>query len=143
MDWNWKRIPAEYLITSVKLCRGGKLSKRNGFLHVMKGRIEGLGVGTPARALQVGRIARGSVELEQKQDYAGAVRVECAPNGAGIQWIGGPGNTIRRFDAGRFDPAGYVGCGFQVRPLSLITARMGAVFFVSHGHPQHCGGRPS
>ena len=49
MDWNWKRIPAEYLVTNVKLCRGGKLSKRNGFLHVMKGRIEGLGVGSPTR----------------------------------------------------------------------------------------------
>ncbi len=49
MDWNWKRIPAEYLVTNVKLCRGGKLSKRSGFLHVMKGRIEGLGVGSPAR----------------------------------------------------------------------------------------------
>jgi dihydroorotase len=49
MEWNWNRIPAEYLVTGVRLCRGGKLSKRNGFLHVMKGRIEGLGVGAPAR----------------------------------------------------------------------------------------------
>ncbi|MBU0741457.1 dihydroorotase [bacterium] len=49
MEWNWKRIPAEYLVTNVRLCRGGKLSKRSGFLHVMKGRVEGLGVGSPAR----------------------------------------------------------------------------------------------
>jgi len=49
MKWNWNRIPAEYLVTNVKLCRGGKLSRRNGFLHVMKGRIEGLGVGAPTR----------------------------------------------------------------------------------------------
>lgn len=49
MDWNWKRIPAEYLVTNVKLCRGGKLSRRKGFIHVQKGRVEGLGVGDPTR----------------------------------------------------------------------------------------------
>ncbi len=49
MDWNWNRIPAEYLVTNVMLCRGGKLSKRKGFLHVKKGRVEGLGVGSPKR----------------------------------------------------------------------------------------------
>ena len=48
-EWNWQRIPAEYLVTNVRLCRGGKLARRRGFLHVRKGRVEGLGVGTPAR----------------------------------------------------------------------------------------------
>ena len=48
MQWSWKRIPAEYLVTNVKLCRNGKLGKRNSFLHVRKGRIEGIGVGTPS-----------------------------------------------------------------------------------------------
>lgn len=47
MDWNWSRIPGEFLVTNVLLCRGGTLSKRKGFLHVKKGRVEGLGVGTP------------------------------------------------------------------------------------------------
>ena len=48
MEWSWKRIPAEYLVTNVKLCRNGKLGKRKSFLHVNKGRIEGMGVGTPS-----------------------------------------------------------------------------------------------
>ena len=47
MQWSWQRIPAEYLVTNVKLCRAGKLGKRKGYLHVRKGRIEGLGVGSP------------------------------------------------------------------------------------------------
>ncbi|MGD9547671.1 MAG: dihydroorotase [Candidatus Krumholzibacteriia bacterium] len=47
MDWSWKRIPAEFLVTNVRLCTQGKLGKRKGFLHVRKGRIEGLGVGSP------------------------------------------------------------------------------------------------
>ncbi len=49
MDWNWNRIPAEYLVTNVKLARDGKLSKRKGFIHVMKGRVEAVGVGEPNR----------------------------------------------------------------------------------------------
>ena len=47
MEWSWQRIPAEFLVTGVKLCRQGNLGKRRGFLHVRKGRIEGLGVGVP------------------------------------------------------------------------------------------------
>ncbi len=49
MEWSWQRIPSEYLVTNVKLCRDGKLGKRKSFLHVRKGRIEGLGVGAPSR----------------------------------------------------------------------------------------------
>lgn len=48
MAWSWERIPAEYLVTNVKLCRNGKLGKRKGFIHVRKGRIESLGVGSPS-----------------------------------------------------------------------------------------------
>ncbi len=48
MEWSWQRIPAEYLVTNVRLCRNGKLAKRKGFLHVRKGRIEGLGMGQPS-----------------------------------------------------------------------------------------------
>jgi len=48
MDWSWQRIPAEYLVTGVKLARGGKVANRKGFLHVKKGRIEAIGVGSPA-----------------------------------------------------------------------------------------------
>ena len=46
--WSWQRIPAEYLVTNVKLCRDGKVAKRAGYLHVRKGRVEGLGVGKPS-----------------------------------------------------------------------------------------------
>ena len=46
MDGSWKRIPAEYVVANVKLCHQGKLGKRKGFLHVRKGRIEALGVGS-------------------------------------------------------------------------------------------------
>jgi dihydroorotase len=48
MEWNWSRIPAEFLVTNVRICRGGVLSKRKGFLHVKKGRVEALGVGSPS-----------------------------------------------------------------------------------------------
>ncbi len=48
MDWNWRSIPPEYLVVNARLCRGGKLAKRRGYLHVRKGRVEALGVGAPA-----------------------------------------------------------------------------------------------
>jgi dihydroorotase len=48
MEWSWERIPAEYLVNNVRLCREGKLGKRKGYIHVRKGRIEGLGVGNPS-----------------------------------------------------------------------------------------------
>jgi len=48
MEWSWQRIPAEYVVTNIKLCRNGKVGKRKGFLHVRKGRFEGIGVGTPS-----------------------------------------------------------------------------------------------
>lgn len=47
MEWSWQRIAAEYLVTNVILCRDGKLAKRKGYMHVRKGRIEALGVGSP------------------------------------------------------------------------------------------------
>ena len=47
MEWSWQRIPAEFVVINVKLCRDGKLSRRKGFLHVRKGRIETLGAGQP------------------------------------------------------------------------------------------------
>ena len=47
MEWSWERIPSEYLVTNVRLCRQGKVGKRKGFLHVRRGRIESLGAGTP------------------------------------------------------------------------------------------------
>ncbi|HOX24938.1 MAG TPA: dihydroorotase [Candidatus Krumholzibacteria bacterium] len=47
MEWSWQRIPAEYLVTGVKLAQGGKIGARKGFLHVKKGRVESIGAGTP------------------------------------------------------------------------------------------------
>lgn len=48
MEWSWDRIPAEFVVTNVVLCRGGVLAKGRGFLHVCKGRIEALGAGSPS-----------------------------------------------------------------------------------------------
>lgn len=48
MEWSWQRIPAEYMVTGVKLARAGKVVSRKGFVHVKKGRIETLGVGKPS-----------------------------------------------------------------------------------------------
>ncbi|MCP4574437.1 MAG: dihydroorotase [bacterium] len=48
MEWSWKRIPAEYVVRDVRICRQGKLAKRKGYLHVKRGVIEGIGVGAPA-----------------------------------------------------------------------------------------------
>ncbi len=50
MQWSWKRVPAEYLVTNVKLFQGGKVGRRKGFLHVKSGRIEQIGVGTVSLA---------------------------------------------------------------------------------------------
>jgi len=47
MQWSWQRIPAEYLVTNVLLCRQGKVAKQKGFLHIRKGRIEAVGNGQP------------------------------------------------------------------------------------------------
>lgn len=48
MDWSWQRIPSEYVVKNVKLCRDGKLGKRKSFLHVRRGSIECIGVGAPS-----------------------------------------------------------------------------------------------
>ena len=45
--WSWDRIGAEYIVTNVKLCRGAKLARRKGFLHVRRGVIEAFGSGAP------------------------------------------------------------------------------------------------
>jgi dihydroorotase len=47
MEWSWERIPSEFLVTNVRLCRDGAVGKRRGFVHVRKGRVEALGVGAP------------------------------------------------------------------------------------------------
>jgi dihydroorotase len=93
MEWSWTRIPAEYLVTEVHLCRGGKLAKRKGFLHVRKGRVEALGVGTPQieglPVLDGGGLvcAPGLVDLhvhfrepgqEEKEDIASGSRAAAA-----------------------------------------------------------------
>ena len=48
MEWSWDRIPAEYVVVNARLCRDGAVGRRGGFLHVKKGRVEALGVGSPA-----------------------------------------------------------------------------------------------
>lgn len=48
MEWSWERIPAEFLVTNVRLCRDGAIGRRRGFVHVKKGRFEAIGVGASA-----------------------------------------------------------------------------------------------
>ena len=47
MEWSWERIPAEYLVTNVHLCRAGQAGQAQGFPPRRAGRIEGLGAGAP------------------------------------------------------------------------------------------------
>ncbi len=42
---DWKSIPQEYLVTNVKLCLGGKLSAKTGYLHVKDGKVKAIGDG--------------------------------------------------------------------------------------------------
>lgn len=48
MEWSWERIPAEFVVTNARLCREGAIGRRRGFVHVRKGRVEAIGVGSPS-----------------------------------------------------------------------------------------------
>ena len=96
MEWSWERIPAEFVVTNVRLCRDGVLAKGRGFLHVRKGRVEALGAGSPSSegipCLDAGGLvcAPGLVDLsvhfrepgnEEKETVATGSRAAAAPSG--------------------------------------------------------------
>lgn len=95
MDWSWQRIPAEYLVTNIKLCRQGKVGKRKGFLHVKRGRIEGLGVGSPTMegipVLDAGGLhcAPGFVDLHVHFREPGQEEKETVATGSAAAAAGG------------------------------------------------------
>ncbi len=95
MDWNWNNIPAEYLVTNTRLCRGGKLAGRRGFLHVRKGRVEATGVGTPTveglPALDAGGLvcAPGLVDLHVHFREPGQEEKETVATGSRAAAAGG------------------------------------------------------
>ncbi len=99
MEWSWKRIPAEYVVTDVRICRRGKLAKRKGYLHVKRGVVEGIGVGAPKveglPALDAGGLvlAPGFVDLhvhfrepgqEEKETIATGSRAAAAGGFTGV-----------------------------------------------------------
>lgn len=47
MEWSWERTPREYVVADARLCRGGKLSRRRGFLRVRRGKVAEIGTGRP------------------------------------------------------------------------------------------------
>jgi dihydroorotase len=95
MDWSWERIPAEYLVTEVKLARHGKVSARKGFLHVKKGRIESIGVGKPtaeglpALAAEGLVLAPGFVDLHVHVREPGQEEKETVATGSRAAAAGG------------------------------------------------------
>lgn len=95
MEWSWERIPAEFLVTNVRLCRDGAIGRRRGFLHVKKGRIETLGVGSPTGeglpALDAGGLvcAPGLVDLSVHFREPGFEEKETVATGSRAAAAGG------------------------------------------------------
>ncbi|MFH1841753.1 MAG: dihydroorotase [bacterium] len=170
MDWSWKRIPAEYLVVNARLCRHGKLSKRKGFLHVRKGTVEALGVGSPAMdGLPVldaaGLIcAPGLVDLhvhfrepgqEEKETVASGSRAAAAGGYTSVVTmpnteppIDNPGLIRYIIDRGqeaglcRVFPTGAISAGRDGKALAEFGAMIeaGAVGFTDDGSPVTHGG---
>ncbi len=170
MDWSWKRIPAEYLVANIKLCHQGKLGKRKGFLHVRKGRVEALGVGTPAlEGLPVldadGLVcAPGFVDLHVHFREPGQEEKEIVATGSKSAAAGGftsvvtMPNTLPCIDNGamvryladrgkeaglcRVFPAGAISPGRKGEGLSEFADMIeaGAVAFTDDGSPVISGG---
>jgi dihydroorotase len=170
MEWSWNRIPSEYLVTNVKLCRQGKLSQRKGFLHVHKGRIEALGVGTPQQeGLPVldaeGLVcAPGLVDLHVHFREPGQEEKETVKTGSAAAAAGGFTSVVtmpntepavdnaglvqyvidRGEEAGlcRVYPAGAISPGRKGEALAEFGAmvEVGAVAFTDDGSPVPHGG---
>jgi len=95
MEWSWQRIPAEYLITGVKLARGGKVASRKGFLHVKRGRIEAIGAGKttveglPTLAADGLVLAPGFIDTHVHFREPGQEEKETVATGSGAAAAGG------------------------------------------------------
>jgi len=170
MKWSWSRIPSEYLVVNVRLCRQGKLSKRKGFLHVNRGRFEALGVGPPPAAdlptLDGDGLvcAPGLVDLHVHFREPGQEEKETVETGSRAAAAGGftsvvtMPNTIPAIDnqgmvryvidrgneAGlcRIFPTGAISPGRQGKALSEFgnMVEAGAVGFTDDGSPVTHGG---
>ncbi|MBD3221267.1 amidohydrolase family protein [bacterium] len=165
MEWSWQRIPAEYLVTGVKLARGGKIAARKGYLHVKKGRVEALGVGKPtAEGLPVLEadgliLAPGFIDThvhfrepgeEEKETVATGSRAAAAGGFTTVvtmpntdPTIDNPGLVRYVIDRGneaglcRVLPAGAVSIGRQGQGLAELGAMVeaGARAFTDDGSP--------
>jgi dihydroorotase len=169
MEWSWQRIPAEYLVTGVKLARGGKVSNRKGFLHVKKGRVEAIGVGKPsAEGLPVldadGLVlAPGFIDThvhfrepgqEEKETVATGCRAAAAGGYTAVVTMPNTDPTIdnaglvryvidRGVEAGlcRVLPTGAISVGRQGEAMAEMGAMVaaGAVAFTDDGSPVQSG----
>lgn len=170
MEWSWQRIPSEFLVTGVKLCRQGKLGKRKGFLHVSKGRIEGLGVGAPTvegiPALDGDGLicAPGFVDLhvhfrepghEEKETVATGSRAAAAGGYTSVVTMPNTDPAIdnsgmirylidRGKEAGRcrIHPTGAISPGREGKGMTEFSdmVNAGAVGFTDDGSPVESGG---
>lgn len=170
MEWNWRRIPAEYFVTDVRLCRGGKLSRRKGFLHVKNGRVQGIGVGAPSvegvPGLDAGGLvcAPGLVDLHVHFREPGQEEKETVQTGSRAAAAGGfttvvtmPNTTPpvddavavryiidRGVEAGlcRVLPTGAISAGQEGEVLTEFgdMVAAGAVAFTDDGRPVMHGG---
>ncbi|MFO7654644.1 MAG: dihydroorotase [Candidatus Krumholzibacteriia bacterium] len=164
-DWSWERIPSEYLVVDVRLCRRGELSERKGFLHVKRGRIESLGTGTPTTEglpqLEAGGLvcAPGFVDLhvhfrepgqEEKETVATGSRAASAGGYTAVVTmpntdppIDNPGLVRYVIDRGReaglchVFPTGAISPGRRGEALTEFGSMLevGAVGFTDDGSP--------
>lgn len=170
MEWSWQRIPSEYLVTGVKICRKGKLGQRRGFIHVRRGRIEGLGVGSPkVEGLPVldgeGLVcAPGFVDLHVHFREPGHEEKETVATGSKAAAAGGYTSVVtmpntdpaidnsgmvrylidRGREAGlcRIHPTGAVSPGREGQGMTEFgdMVSAGAVGFTDDGNPMASGG---
>ena len=170
MEWSWKRIPAEYVVRDVRICRQGKLAKRKGYLHVKRGVVEGIGVGAPpvegVPALDAGGLvlAPGFVDLhvhfrepgnEEKESVATGSRAAAAGGYTSVVTMPNTDPTIdnsgmvrylidRGKEAGlcRIHPTGAVSPGLEGKGMTEFgdMVAAGAVGFTDDGNPIASGG---
>jgi dihydroorotase len=170
MDWSWDRIPPEYLVVDVRLCRQGKLARRRGFLHVKDGRLEALGSGSPPieglPVLDAGGLvcAPGLVDLhvhfrepgqEEKETVATGSRAAAAGGFTAVVTmpntepaVDNPGLVRYIIDRGeeaglcRVFPTGAISVGRKGEAIAEFGAMVeaGAVGFTDDGEPVAHGG---
>jgi dihydroorotase len=170
MEWSWQRIPAEYLVTDIRICHKGKVGKRKGFLHVRKGRVEGLGVGVPTvegiPALDgAGMVcAPGLVDLRTHFREPGSEEKETVASGSRAAAAGGYTSVVTMPDTEpaidnsgmvrylidrareaalcRVFPTGAISPGLQGKGMTEFgdMVAAGAVGFTDGGNPVSNGG---